>query len=274
MKMGPRRGGPPPPSHNSGTADLPLLSGFDQPVVEVSCGLHQLRFAIDTGAMGFARISGPAAQELNLETVGEAFISDPSGLNPVKVPIHLIPELKLGGLVFSAISAEQTDMLPSGVHGILGLDLFLGFVLRFDRRRGRMQAMQGSLRANGAPNVFTSPVGPALSVPVKIGSETFQADIDTGQALQPLMLPTAWLARVRRSGIARAAGLGRTISQRIPLSVQQLRDPVLCGTVRLPINSVAWPSAHPSANLGWKAFEGLVLSLDRQSQTVSLSMPN
>lgn len=271
MRAPMRRGPPPPVAFSGGPAALELLAGFDQPVVQATLAGQTVRLAIDTGAMGYARIDKGVAQRLNLAMAGTMMMSDPSGRAPTSVESFVVPDLQLGTLRFASITAEEALRVPGGVDGVLGLDLFQNLILTFDRVANRVTVAAGRLSDADGKTRFASPPGPVMRLPLTVGRQSVVADIDTGQAVLPLLLPSDSVPKLKWKGAARAAGVGRTVSQSQTLQARTLAVPVRAGAVVLPIAEAGWPSPHPVANLGWKGLAGLRVALDRTNGIIELA---
>jgi hypothetical protein len=248
-----------------------MLPDHPLPVVSVTIDRAEMLFGIDTGAMGSGRISAAAANELRLRPAGQRLISDPSGRNPQSVNVYQAPSLALGAVRFLNVEIEETNRLPPGLAGILGLDLFAGFVLTLDAPGRSLGLARGGLPQADGRSVFQSPPGPAIRVPLRIGEHALDADIDTGQVLWPLLVSEAAARALPLTGETRSGGVGRTVSGEYELFVRSLSAEAWLGETRLDIADVAWPSPTPTANLGWRAFAGRALRIDSAARRCALA---
>jgi hypothetical protein len=250
---------------------LPLQAHAPLPVIPASVNGRTYLFGVDTGAMGFARVSGELVHECHLEQAGIARMSDPSGKHPQDVAVFRLASLALGAVHFGELDAEQESHLPNGVSGLLGLDLFEGFVLGFDRNAGRLSLTRGELPSADGKHRFQSPPAPALRLPVSVADQRFSADVDTGQAICPLLVTPDWAVRLGLQQDASLSTAGRTVSQTLTTSIAPNSRIVTAGETTLAVDRIGWPTPTPAPNLGWQAFAGLHLELDRRNNRCRLS---
>jgi hypothetical protein len=209
--------------------------------------------------------------EAALEQRGRMRVSDPSGLGSREVDVFNVPTLEIGSLRFATFEGEVSDRLPPNIDGILGLDLFAGLILTLDRRMGAFRLSRGSLPAADGRTCFQSMSGPTIRLPLAIGGAVLEADIDTGQAVCPLLLPTEAATRVVDNGTATVTATARTVSQSMAVTTAPYSKPVTAGALALSVDRVGWPTPTPVSNLGWAAFRGRKLEIDRALGRVRLS---
>lgn len=249
-------------------ASVPFIEA-PLPAVEVRLEGSRYVFGLDTGAQGFARLSEHLITTERIAVTGRMRVSDPSGRNPQEVNVHTISSLVLGDMTFENVEAQATRMLPSGIDGILGLDLFSGVLLTLDRQTGWLQVNHGVLPAADGKTTFQSPHGPTLRVPIVFGDETFLADVDTGQAIVPLLLPSTVALKIADADVTTTTGM--TVSGATSISLSNYFGSVTVGSTNLSIDKIGWPSPTPTANLGWQAFRGCIVRIDRANNRVAIS---
>jgi len=254
-----------PPRSSGSTATLHLDPAMPMPSVAVAIGTRRYVFGLDTGAMGFARVSSQLVADCSLVQTGKAHISDPSGMNAHDVALWRLPSLTLGNIRFDEFDAEQENHLPAGLSGILGLDLFAGIILGLDHKNERLILNRGSLPEPDGKRSFQSRSGPVLRLPVTIEGNHFEADIDTGQGVCPLLVSPDWATRIGMQRDNLRTTTGHTVSQAIPVMIAPNSKSVKVGDISLPVDSIGWPTPTPMPNLGWQAFVGLHLEIDRQN---------
>jgi predicted aspartyl protease len=266
---------PPEPVMTGEQADLPLLFVRGMPVVSVMVnGRGPFKMGIDTGAAGYLRLSPALAQSLQLQQVGEVLAGDPSGRNPVRIPVYNVEKLSLGDLTYKAVSTTAlSERGPSSaeVDGIIGLGFFEHLLLTIDYGRSRVTAQAGQLPpANGADIVNLSYDRSLVSLPIRVGEQIFDVHLDTGNTAQPLFLPEDIAATLPTRGGTRSVGRARTVSQEMDIRARDLAVPVSVGTTLLPVSTVAFPSVAPPGNIGSLALQGMALTLDYANRRVRI----
>jgi hypothetical protein len=244
---------------------LELVAGMPTILATIN-GRGPYRFGIDTGAAGYLRVSPALAQALDLQQVGEARAGDPSGRNPIVIPLYQVESLAFGGLTFTGISTTPLPQLgprTAQVDGIIGIGFFEHLLLAIDYGALRLRAGPGALPpANGRDVVDISFDRTLISVPLRIGETVRNVHLDTGNTAQPLFLPAEAVAALPTRGAPRPAGRARTVSQEIELHSLDLAVPVSIGATPLPVATVSYPAAAPPGNIGSLALAGMALTID------------
>ena len=82
-------------------------------------GKGPFHLVVDSGAAGLLHLDAEVAKSLGLETVGEAVSGDPSGKNPVRLPVMRVEALEIGGARFhgSRPSPAAAGRDPTGGRG-------------------------------------------------------------------------------------------------------------------------------------------------------------
>jgi len=266
---------PPPPAMAGTRADLAieLVAGMPTILATVN-GRGPYRFGVDTGAGGYLRVSPALAEALALQPAGEAMAGDPSGRNPIRIPVYRVDSLAFGGLSFTGISTTALPQLgprAAQVDGIIGIGFFEHLLLTIDYGALRLSAAPGALPpANGRDVVATILDRSLISVPLKIGEATHLVHLDTGNTAAPLFLPADIVATLPTSGEPRLLGRARTVSQEIEIRSLGLTVPVSVGTTRLPVAAVGYPAAAPPGNIGSLALAGMALTVDYANRRVRI----
>jgi hypothetical protein len=256
-------------------ADLPveLVAGMPTILATVN-GRGPYRFGVDTGAGGYLRVSPAVAEALALQPAGEAMAGDPSGRNPIRIPVYRVESLAFGGLVFTGISTTPLPQLgprTPRVDGIIGIGFFEHLLLTIDYGALRLSAAPGALPPADGREIVEAVLDRSLiSVPLRIGEASHLVHLDTGNTAAPLFLPADIVATLPTGGEPRVLGRARTVSQEIEIRALALTVPVSVGTTRLPVTSVGYPAAAPPGNIGSLALAGMALTVDYANRRVRI----
>lgn len=263
---------PAPPAFVGDETKVPMDLGQTVPVVTVTIsGKGPYRFLVDTGAGGHGRITPALAEALGLTPSGQVVAGDGSGRTQSR-KTYRIDSLELGGIRFAGLEVLEVP-LPrgrlQGIDGILGLGLFASHTLTLDYPRASLSLSRAPLPESAA-DYEPGPRG--ILIPVAIGAETIPAHIDTGNALAPLVLPTALAERLPRRGEPRAAGRAASAISTVEVREVAIAVPVRAAGVTLPIATVTYPALGENGNLGSKAFAGAVLRIDQRSRRLQIEL--
>ena len=267
---------PPPPTLTGDRADLPIDLTAGIPIITIMVnGRGPYRFGVDTGAAGYLRVTPALAAALGLQQIGEVRAGDPSGRNPITLPLYRVDTVTIGGLTYSGVSSSALSLGgPRGVEmdGIVGIGFFENLLLTIDYGRQRLTAQRGSLpAANGRDIVdFTLDRGVLITVPMTIGDRLLPVHLDTGSTVRPLSMPAEVVATLPTTGTARSVGRARTVSQEIELQEIDLTAPVRVGATTLPINAVGFPSPAPPGNIGSRALGSMAVTIDYPNRRIRI----
>ncbi|MCF2515456.1 aspartyl protease family protein [Sphingomonas sp. G124] len=155
-------------------------SGHATVPVEGSFGVRQ--FVFDTGAEGSA-VYANFADDAGLKATGTEELQGQTGTADVQ--LISVGRLALDGSAKDSIDAVRLDPRADGVPlaGIVGLDLFGDRTVDFDLPRKRLALFAPGQRPEGlaGPGISATPTtGNLLTIPVRIGTVTATAVIDTG----------------------------------------------------------------------------------------------
>jgi predicted aspartyl protease len=263
-----RREAGPPPQITGERADVAIRLVAGMPTIEAMInGRGPYRFAVDTGASGYLRVTPALAGTLGLRQAGEARAGDPSGGATVAVPLYRVDSLAFGGLSYGGIVASAINLPGSrlaGVDGIIGIGFFQTMVLTVDYGRLRLAAGPGALPEPNDRDVigFTPGRGGLIEFPLRIGGAVHPVHLDTGNTRHPLFMPTAAIPGLPTRGQPRAIGTARTISQEIALQAVDLAAPVRIGSTTLPVTDVGYPAIAPVGNVGSLALQAMAVTID------------
>jgi Aspartyl protease len=261
----------PPRTGDSTRLAMTLVEGL--PTISATInGKGPFRLGVDTGSRGYLRVTPAVAQALGLKQVGEALAVDPSGKDPVRIPVYRTDRLTLGSMSFEQVPTATFTLTRSGVDGIIGASFFRDLLLTLDYGRLSFSAAKGSLPPADGKNIVDVDldVGAIPTLPLTIGGWSTRAHLDSGNTRFALFVPADQLSSMPTKGQAHAIGTGHTVTQTIDLQAVDLAAPVLVGQTRLPVASVGFPAAGPIANLGSLALTGMQVTVDEANHRVRI----
>ncbi len=229
--------------------------------VPVHGGFGEQQFVLDTGAEGSA-IYADFASSFAFPDAGKTDLQGQTGA--ASVELVDIGVVSLDGVAKGPIKAAKLAPRADKIRlaGIVGLDVFGDRTLDFDlpRRRASLLA-PGTLPADlkTAPVTATATAGMLLTVPVRIGSVTATAVIDTGARKTRINWNLARLLKIDPADLAQgdvihgatntAMSTGATRLQGVSLGTRKLADaPVLVAD--LPVFEVFGVADRPAVILG------------------------
>lgn len=267
---------PPPPAMTGTGAELDIELVASMPTILATVnGRGPYRFGVDTGAPGYLRVTPALAEALGLDPVGQALTGDPSGRNPVRVPVYRVDSLAFGGLTYSGISTTALN-LPNPrlgqLDGIIGIGFFEQLLLTIDYGRLRLSAAPGALPAADGREVVDATLdrGVFISVPLRVGDTVHQVHLDTGNTRHPFFMPADAIPALPTRGTARSIGVAHTVSQEVQLQAIDLAAPVSVGGTRLAVTEVGFPAIAPPGNIGSLALAGMAVTVDYANRRVRI----
>ena len=272
-----RRAAPPPTSVVGDHAKIPMDLSTGLPVIEIMInGRGPFHVAVDTGAPGVAHLNESITSSLNLQRVGEARASDPSGKNPISVYLYSVDRIGVGSVVINGWTASGSPASANGrqgLDGVLGLDAFDGYVVSFDYPHAELRLDRGSLPSPDGSHIFGYD-GPIPTVPLTIEGHQLSSHLDTGNSRFELMVPADFAANLTKFASSKSIGEAHTFNNAIELRAVDLNAPATVGDVRLNATAAAYPSVIPIGNIGSKALGNLVVRVDPQNKRASLETPS
>ncbi len=270
-----RRAPSPPPQQTGERADVEMRLVNGMPTIAAMVnGRGPYRFGVDTGAPGFLRVTPALAAALALQPVGEALAGDPSGGNPVRIPVYRVDSLAFGDLRFTGAGTTPITLTGplAGVDGIIGIGFFAELLLTIDYRGGRLTAGPGALPAASGGDVvdFTLERG-LITIPLHVGDAVHAVHLDTGNTRHAFFMPSAAIPALPTRGAARGIGVARTFSREFPLQEIDLAAPVRAGTTMLPVTAVAFPAVASAGNVGSLALQAMAVTVDQANRRVRIA---
>lgn len=260
----------------SPAVEVPMLFRGPMPAVEVMVnGQGPFLFAIDTGGAGQARVDTSLVEKLKLKTVGQVQASDGSGNSVRSLDLVELDTLAFGGVEFKKVRAASRNYNASPnlprVDGILGFGLFEDYLLTLDFPSKRVRLERGELpRADGAEVLsFESPRGIPV-VELGVGSHRIKADVDTGNTVGGLVLPTALVEKLTPASAPVTVGRARTVTSDIEIREVRLKDSIRLGRFEFAEPMVVYPALGDGANLGSRLLREFSLTFDQKSKSVRL----
>jgi hypothetical protein len=251
-----------------GSVDLPFTLPQHVPVIEAKInGKGPFRLAVDTGFGGLLHVSPKVAEQLAMPVVGEAMTGDPSGRNPQRVKVLRAESVDIGTLHFGGVDAGEHAVM-SDVDGVVGLNLFRGFLVTFDYPNSRFSVRGGTL-TEGMPYTIDHGV-PALEIVVN--AQPTRVHIDSGSpALVSLPLSVAKTLRLAEE--PRVVGHGRTADGDFDVYAAPLNGEVRVGAIVLTNPRLDFVDVFPIGNLGYRFLKDLAVTFDPASHRVSFVKP-
>ncbi|MGG2101092.1 aspartyl protease family protein [Stenotrophomonas sp. NRRL B-14846] len=232
-------------------------------------GSGPYRFAIDTGASGMARADSRLVRKLTLPADASTHHSD--GVQTARADTVRIDALALAGLRHSDVTALTRDYnarqsKDAVFDGILARGFFADGVLIIDYPQRRLQFRRDIDLLPAQPDTLA--YSRAFRIPVKIGTVTTEAQLDTG-ANVAMVLPTARFRQA--SGAAVTTGDRLTLSHgEVDGGRARLDVPVLIGGLALQGLDVRVSDRYPEAVVGAHALQEAVVLIDQRSQEVAV----
>lgn len=268
-----RRQGPAAPKVTGDFAVVQLDLSADIPAFSAEVGGKTVKLAFDTGAPGPLRLTDSVASGLGLSKIGEARASDPSGRNPIILPIYSLASAKIGGLEirdWDATGSPPRAGKLAAFDGIIGLSAFHGFVVTLDYASSQLEIRRGSLPPADGKTIFKYQGDPIPNLPLTIDGKTMNAHLDTGNSAGPVIVPEQFAKALANYNQAKVVGRARTVSNEMVLSAFDVAVAPSVGAVTLNTRQVVFPSVAGLANIGSKALKGMVVRIDPANGLVQL----
>jgi len=250
----------------------PMVERYGKPYVMVTInGKGPFRFVIDTGTGADALITPELAGQLNLPTVGQARLSDPSGLGSQLAPIVLMDSIEIAGVQFPAIRAIRHAFTAEAgtCQGLLGFTLFKNYLLTLDFPNRQVILQSGALSPDGESTVF--PFRMPDGVPITrlhVDGHYVDAQLDSGGG--GLTLPESLALGLKYRMEPQIFARGRSVSTRFVLRGGQLAEDVRIGHYTFPHPFVEIHPAFPLANFGSPPMQSFSITFDQKNMLVRL----
>lgn len=227
-------------SVSAAQAEVPLeIAKTGHATVPIKGEFGEQQFVLDTGAEGSA-IYEDFADRFDFPGIGATSLQGQTGTS--SVTLANIGNVSLDGVIKGPIEAAKlaprADKIP--LAGIVGLDVFGDRTLDFDlpRRRTSLLApgqLPADLKTN--PVAATATTGMLLTVPVRIGSVTAIAVIDTGARKTRINWNLARLLKIDPADLAQGDTIQGATNSAVETGATNLQD-VHLGTRKLAMAPV------------------------------------
>lgn len=254
--------------------EAPMVERFGKPYVMVTVnGKGPFRFVIDTGTGGDAFVTPQLAEQLGLPTVGQATLSDPSGLGGKKTPVVLIQSLEVAGVQFPGVRALSYPFFAEAgsCQGLLGFTLFRDYLLTLDFPKRVISLDSGALAPDGGKSVlpFRMPDGVPVTTLKVDGLQPVEAQLDSGGG--GLVLPEKLAVRLKYDVEPVAFAAGRSVSTQFQMKAGRLASDVKLGRYTFTHPVVEILPAFPLVNFGSPPMQIFAITFDQKNLLVRFS---
>lgn len=251
--------------------DAPMVERFGKPYVMVTInGKGPFRFVIDTGTGGDAFVTPELAAELGLPTIGQATLSDPSGMGGKKTPVVFIQSLELAGVQFPGIRALSYPFSAEAgtCQGLLGFTLFRDYLLTLDFPNRIISLDSGALIPDGAKSVlpFRMQDGVPITTLKVDGLEPVEAQLDSGGG--GLVLPEKIAVKLKYDIAPVVFASGRSVSTQFQMKAGRLASDVKIGRYTFTHPVVEIHPAFPLVNFGSPPMQIFAITFDQKNLLV------
>jgi len=258
----------------SGVHSVRMDLDYGKPYIQVMVnGKGPFRFVIDTGTGGNAMVTPALATQLGLPVVGQASLSDPSGIGGKPTPVVLIDSLEFAGLTFANVRALDHPFFAEAgdCDGILGFTLFRDLLLTLDFPNRLVTVSVGQLTPDGGHSVlpFRMPDGVPIAMLKVDGLEPVEAQLDSGGG--GLVLPAELAAQLKYDVDPILWAIGRSVSTKFELKAGRLASDVRLGRYTFTHPVVEIHPAFPLVNFGSPPMQIFAITFDQQNLLVRFS---
>jgi len=244
---------------------VPLEIVHGKPYVSIFVnGKGPFRFVVDTGTGAQAIVTPELAGELSLPTIGEARLTDPTGVGSERSPIVLVQAISVADVTFTGVSAVL-HALPredADCQGLLGFTLFRSYLLTLDYPAQRMTLAVGSLVPDGGFNVL--PIRIQEGVPVftlHLDGVQVDAQLDSGGI--GLSLPQPIAARLHFDVNPELFANSESVATRFQIKAGVLGADVSAGRYTFVHPFVEINPVFPLANFGACPMQNFTITFDQ-----------
>ncbi|RDC55125.1 hypothetical protein DU508_18415 [Pedobacter chinensis] len=197
---------------------IPFNFDFGVPIIKVNIGNKSYNFLFDTGAP--TTLSPELARTLNLKSLQKSKNSDSQGYEK-KEDVVIIPEIKIGNLIFENTGALIIDMKKTfqmaclNVDGIIGANQMSKAIWQLDYKNKIITATNNLSNFEIPKDVKTIDFLPVKIqntplIPVTVNSKTTYITFDTGSNGDLNLGLTGYLDAVKNLKKAESVGIGGT----------------------------------------------------------------
>lgn len=231
-------------------------------------------FLIDTGAGGRpARADTRLANALQLTRAGTVAKNDGSAAANAAgstMPEYILDSVRLGGMTRSAVRAPSRDY-NAGIDGILGYRFFAGCLLTLDYAKGEVRVRPGALRSGRGSIKYASDEG-GPQIPIRIGRIHAIANLDTGD-YEGFDLPGSLSGKLRFKDTPRVVGTGHSANNTYDVREAQFAGKISIGAVEWSDPVVTFADVFDNINVGSRALQEVVITLDQDRKLIRLGEP-
>lgn len=251
----------------------PMIERYGKPYVMVMInGKGPYRFVIDTGTGADAFVSPELANELQLPTVSETVVNDPSRQGGQRVPIVLLPSVQIAGVDFYWVRAIRHEVTgeAGSCQGLLGFTLFRDYLLTLDFPRRQVLLASGALAPDGEKTVlpFRMPDGVPIAS-LRVNKQWVEAQFDSGGG--GLTLPEKLAAHLKWVIPPVAFATGKTLTTRFDIKAAKLAADVKVGKYTFTHPVVEIHPAFPLVNFGSPPMQSFAITFDQKSLLMRLA---
>lgn len=249
----------------------PMAERYGKPYVMVMLnGRGPFRFVIDTGTGADALVTPELAQLIGLPTVGQASLSDPSGMGAKRAPVAYIDTLEVAGIQFNGIRAvEHSFFAEAGAcEGLLGFTLFRNYLLTLDFPNRMVTLTEGELQPDGGKSVlpFRMQDGVPIARLQVDGLQPVEAQLDSGGG--GLLLPEKLAAQLKWDVEPVVFASGRSVATRFELKAAKMASDVKLGRYTFTHPVVEIHPAFPLVNFGSPPMQIFAITFDQKNLLV------
>jgi predicted aspartyl protease len=250
----------------------PMIERYGKPYVMVMInGKGPYRFVIDTGTGADAFVTPELADALQLPTAAGAVVNDPSGQGGKRVPIVLLPSIKIAGVTFYWVKAIRHEVTgeAGSCQGLLGFTLFRDYLLTLDFPNRQVLLAEGALAPDGEKAVlpFRMPDGVPIAS-LRVNGERVEAQFDSGGG--GLTLPNELAARQKWEIAPVVFATGQTMNTRFEIKAAKLAADVTVGKYIFNHPVVEVHPAFPLVNFGSPPMQSFAITFDQRNLLLRL----
>ncbi len=249
---------------------MPMLETKRQaPLIELEIGGAKYKFMLDTGAVG-GRISNAIVKKLHLDPIGIIQTGDPSGKNTQQASVYRIPQIKAGGATLYGVEMFASDGLIAGeADGVIGYAVFQSLLLTLDYPKREVTLTPGGMTADQAKTAikYTRDDHGLIQLPVQIGDVKVSGHVDSGSD-GGLSVPTKYKAQLHLDGEPKLVGHAKTLFNSFDIYLAKVKDPILVGGMKMPIDQVELQDLLPFANIGGRLLKKFKVTIDQKDKRI------
>lgn len=252
-----------------GTVVLPMLQTQRQsPLIELEIGGKKFKFTLDTGAVG-GRVSPEIIKMLHLKPEGMIRVGDPSGKNSREVGSYRIPQIKAGGATLYGVRMMESAGIDSrDTEGVIGYAAFSGMLLTLDYPNRQVVLTPGGMsKAQFAKSIPYRLEHGLPTLTVQVGKVSLDGHVDSGSD-GGLSIPSKYKAALNLDGEPRLVGHARTMFNSFDIYLAKVKDPVLVGGMKMPIDEVEIQDIFPFSNIGGRLLKKFKVTIDQKQHRI------